>query len=156
MSGLKDKILGKAGKVLEQGSSLPSTGPLKENNPEQGTVDLAKLPGKSAMSSFPYTSKVSTDICSSPPTDIIVGVPGAFTPPCSSQVPGYVEKADAFAAKGIQGIYIVAVNDAFTTQAWAEKLGAKHQLVHFLADDDCSVSFHSIMLLILSLWNISN
>ncbi|EGP90144.1 unnamed protein product [Zymoseptoria tritici ST99CH_1A5] len=113
MSGLKDKILGKAGKALSQGSSLPATGPLKENDPHTGTVDLAKLQGK----------------------NIIVGVPGAFTPPCSSQVPGYVEKADAFKAKGVNGIYIVAVNDQFVVQAWKEKLGAKHENVHFLADD---------------------
>lgn len=72
--------------------------------------------------------------------DIIVGVPGAFTPPCSSQVPGYAEQADQFSQKGVQGIYIVAVNDAFTTQAWKEKLGAKHSIVHFLADDTGDVS----------------
>lgn len=72
--------------------------------------------------------------------DVIVGVPGAFTPPCSSQVPGYVEHADAFASKGVSGIYIVGVNDAFTMQAWKEKLGAKHSIVHFLADDTGAVS----------------
>lgn len=74
--------------------------------------------------------------------DIIVGVPGAFTPPCSSQVPGYVAQAEQFAAKGVKGIYIVAVNDAFTTQAWKEKLGVakEHPIVHFLADDTGAVS----------------
>lgn len=70
---------------------------------------------------------------------IIVGVPGAFTPPCSSQVPGYVEQAEKFAAKGVQGIYIVAVNDAFTTQAWKEKHSWNNPLVHFLADDQGKV-----------------
>lgn len=69
------------------------------------------------------------------PAVIVVGVPGAFTPPCSSHVPGYVEHADQFAQKGVKGIYVVAVNDAFTTQAWKEKLGAKNPLIHFLADD---------------------
>lgn len=34
--------------------------------------------------------------------DLIVGVPGAFTPPCSSHVPGYVENADKLAEKGIK------------------------------------------------------
>jgi peroxiredoxin len=56
-------------------------------------------------------------------------------------VPGYIQHADAFAAKGIAGIYIVAVNDQFTTAAWKEKLGASHPLVHFLADDTGAVSF---------------
>jgi peroxiredoxin len=67
----------------------------------------------------------------------VIGVPGAFTPPCSSHVPGYVTDAGKFAAKGIKGIYIVAVNDTFTTQAWKEKLGGSSPNVHFLADDDC-------------------
>lgn len=69
------------------------------------------------------------------PPDLIVGVPGAFTPPCSSHVPGYVQNAEKLAGKGIKDIYVVAVNDAFTTQAWKEKLGAKESNVHFLADD---------------------
>lgn len=41
MSGLKDKILGKTGgsvKALTNGSKLPTTGPLKENDPHTGTV----------------------------------------------------------------------------------------------------------------------
>ncbi|KAF2167055.1 hypothetical protein M409DRAFT_66141 [Zasmidium cellare ATCC 36951] len=118
MSGLVDKLKGKAGKTLSKGDKLPTSGALKEDNPEKGTVDLATLSGK----------------------NIIVGVPGAFTPPCSSQVPGYVEHADQFAAKGVKGIYIVAVNDAFTTQAWKEKLGANHSIVHFLADDNGAFS----------------
>ncbi|CAK4031891.1 Redoxin [Lecanosticta acicola] len=112
MSGLVDKL--KGNKALKKGDKLPSTGALKEDNPEKGTVELHSLRGK----------------------NIIVGVPGAFTPPCSSQVPGYGEHADRFAAKGVQGIYIVAVNDAFTTKAWKEKLGIQHPLVHFLADDN--------------------
>jgi 2-Cys peroxiredoxin 5 len=116
MSSIVNKI--KGAKPLAQGSKLPTVGLLKEKNPEQGTVDLAALSGKI----------------------IIVGVPGAFTPPCSSQVPGYVEKAEQFAAKGVTGIYIVAVNDAFTTQAWAEKNGWNHPLVHILADDKAEVS----------------
>ncbi|KAI5367580.1 Putative redoxin [Septoria linicola] len=111
MSSIVNKLKGV--KPLAQGSKLPTVGALKEENPEKGTVDLATVGGKI----------------------VIVGVPGAFTPPCSSQVPGYVEKAEQFAAKGVTGIYIVAVNDAFTTQAWKEKNGWNNPLVHLLADD---------------------
>lgn len=45
-----------------------------------------------------------------------IGVPGAFTPPCSSQVPGYIERAKEFIARGVKGIYVVAVNDTFVMQ----------------------------------------
>lgn len=42
---------------------------------------------------------------------------------------------------GVQGIYIIAVNDVFVTQAWKEKLNAKDsKIVHFLADDAGAVS----------------
>lgn len=42
---------------------------------------------------------------------------------------------------GVQGIYIIAVNDVFVTQAWKEKLNAKDsKTVHFLADDAGAVS----------------
>ena len=44
---------------------------------------------------------------------------------------------------GVQGIYVVTVNDAFVTQAWKEKLGAKDaKLVHILADDSGAVCSH--------------
>lgn len=55
-------------------------------------------------------------------------------------MPGYVTDADKFVEKGIKGIYIVAVNDTFTTQAWKEKLKSDSPLVHFLADDTGDVS----------------
>jgi len=109
MSSVINKLTHKA---LSHGSKLPKDA-VKENDPHTATVHLHDIPGKI----------------------VVVGVPGAFTPPCSSQVPGYLQHADAFAAKGVAGIYIVAVNDQFTTAAWKEKLGGSHNLVHFLADD---------------------
>lgn len=55
----------------------------------------------------------------------------------------------------LQATYIVAVNDAFTTQAWKEKLGSSNPNVHFLADDTAAVSppsFHwSVLIGTLSL-----
>ncbi|CUS13514.1 unnamed protein product [Tuber aestivum] len=64
---------------------------------------------------------------------IIVGVPGAFTPPCSSQVPGYIENYDKLKEKGISAAYVVAVNDIFVVNAWKEKL-ANDSGVQFLSD----------------------
>ncbi|KAI0043024.1 Redoxin [Auriscalpium vulgare] len=69
---------------------------------------------------------------------ILVGVPGAFTPPCSSHAPGYIEQYDAFKAKGVTDIYIIAVNDAFVTTAWKKKLAPDGSAVHFIADDQGS------------------
>jgi len=55
--------------------------------------------------------------------NVLVLVPGAFSPTCSSQVPGYQEQYSAFKSKGVQDIYIVSVNDMFVMNAWKEKLG---------------------------------
>lgn len=54
--------------------------------------------------------------------NILVTVPGAFSPTCSSQVPGYLERFDDFKAKGVEGIYVVTVNDIFVVNAWKEKI----------------------------------
>ncbi|KAH7914902.1 Redoxin-domain-containing protein [Hygrophoropsis aurantiaca] len=67
--------------------------------------------------------------------NIILGVPGAFTPSCSSQVPKYVEDYDRYKAKGVQNIYVVAVNDACVTKAWKAKLAPNGTAVRFISDD---------------------
>ncbi|KAF8452118.1 Redoxin-domain-containing protein [Boletus edulis BED1] len=67
--------------------------------------------------------------------NIILGAPGAFTPPCSSQVPQYIKDYDKYKAKGIKDIYDIAVNDAFVTKAWKEKLAPQGTGVRFIADD---------------------
>ncbi|CAD6585900.1 MAG: hypothetical protein TREMPRED_004273 [Tremellales sp. Tagirdzhanova-0007] len=73
---------------------------------------------------------------------VLVLVPGAFSPACSSQVPGYVEKYEAFKAKGVSDIYVVAVNDMFVVNAWKEKLlgEGKQGPVKFTADDAGNLS----------------
>jgi len=49
----------------------------------------------------------------------IFALPGAYTPTCSAKhVPGYVEKADALKAAGVDEIWCVSVNDAFVMGAW--------------------------------------
>jgi len=67
-------------------------------------------------------------------TVALFSVPGAFTPTCSARhLPGYVEKADAFKAKGIDEVACTAVNDAFVMGAWSES-GAAEGKVTMLAD----------------------
>ena len=50
---------------------------------------------------------------------VLFAVPGAFTPTCSERhLPGFIEHAQAFKAKGIDTIACVAVNDPFVLSAW--------------------------------------
>lgn len=58
-------------------------------------------------------------------TVALFAVPGAFTPTCSARhLPGFVEKRDALAAKGVDEIACISVNDAFAMAAWAKASGA--------------------------------
>ena len=64
----------------------------------------------------------------------LFSVPGAFTPTCSAKhLPGYVDKADALKAKGVDEVACTAVNDAFVMGAWSKSAGADDS-VTMLAD----------------------
>jgi len=65
---------------------------------------------------------------------VVFAVPGAFTPTCSMKhLPGFLEKADAIKAKGVDDIVCLSVNDAFVMGAWGSANNAKGK-VRMLAD----------------------
>lgn len=64
---------------------------------------------------------------------VVFGLPGAFTPTCSStHLPGFEQKYDEFKKLGIDQVYCLSVNDAFVMKQWADKQGV--QKVHMLPD----------------------
>jgi glutaredoxin/glutathione-dependent peroxiredoxin len=64
-------------------------------------------------------AKLSVSAESKGKTIVVFGLPGAYTPTCSSQhVPGYLAKRDALLAKGVDEIWCVSVNDGFVMAAW--------------------------------------
>lgn len=68
----------------------------------------------------------------------LFSVPGAFTPTCSARhLPGFVDKADALRAKGIDMIVGTAVNDVFVMGAWARQAEVGDK-VDLLADGNGS------------------
>ena len=58
---------------------------------------------------------------------VVFGLPGAFTPTCSStHLPGYEEHYQALRDAGIDEVYCLSVNDAFTMFQWGKQMGVKN------------------------------
>jgi len=67
-------------------------------------------------------------------------LPGAFTPTCSAQhVPSYLAHASDLAAKGIDSIYCLSVNDTFVMHAWGKDQGTG-DTVKMLSDGNADFS----------------
>ena len=98
-----------------------------------------RIPAASLMVMGPEgPSKLSTDELFAGKRVAVFGLPGAYTPVCSAQhLPGYVAKAEALKAKGIDAIACISVNDPFVMKAWgdAHDVGDTVQMV---ADPTCA------------------
>ncbi len=100
--------------TIQVGDSIPSMKLM------QGTADGPK--------------EISTDDIFKGKKVVLFAVPGAFTPTCSAKhLPGFVQNAAAFAAKGVDSIVCLAVNDAFVMGAWGKEQGTGDKII-MLAD----------------------
>ncbi|MGR8953691.1 MAG: redoxin family protein, partial [Gammaproteobacteria bacterium] len=70
---------------------------------------------------------VSTDDIFKGKKVVILALPGAFTPTCSStHLPGYEAKYQEIIGQGVDDVYCLSVNDAFTMFQWSKHLGISH------------------------------
>lgn len=70
---------------------------------------------------------------------VIFGLPGAYTGTCTtSHVPSFMRVMDKLAAKGVDEVICLSVNDPFVMKAWGEATGAAAKGITFLADGDAS------------------
>ena len=66
---------------------------------------------------------------------VIFGLPGAYTGVCTtSHVPSFIRTRAKFAAKGVDQVICVSVNDPFVMKAWGEATGGAAAGIDFLAD----------------------
>ena len=66
----------------------------------------------------------------------MIGVPAAFSPGCSeTHIPGYIARPDKLEEFG-KKVYIIVVNDAFVTNAWAKTLETEKAGITILGDAD--------------------
>lgn len=105
--------------TISVGDKLPSATLLQMGANGAETVDLgAKLAGRNV---------------------VIFGLPGAYTGTCTtSHVPSFMRVMDKLAAKGVDEVICLAVNDPFVMKAWGEATGAAAKGITFLADGDAS------------------
>jgi peroxiredoxin len=71
---------------------------------------------------------------------VMFSLPGAFTSTCSSKhLPGYVRELPELAAKGVDLVACLSVNDASVMKAWAEQHGALGKIT-MLADGNAELT----------------
>jgi peroxiredoxin len=84
--------------------------------------------------------KISTDQLFSGKKVVLFSVPGAFTPTCDARhLPGFIQHAADFKAKGVDTVACMAVNDVFVMKAW-DKASAVEGKVLMLADGNADYS----------------
>ena len=75
---------------------------------------------------FKWVYKTTKDLFAGKKVGIF-GLPGAFTPTCSTkQLPRYEELFEEFVAKGVDEIWCTSVNDAFVMYQWGLSQGVKN------------------------------
>ena len=71
---------------------------------------------------------------------VVFGLPGAYTPTCSSKhVPGYLANLAALKAKKVDEVWCIAVNDGFVMAAWGRDQKAIGK-IRFLGDGSAELT----------------
>jgi peroxiredoxin len=70
---------------------------------------------------------------------VIFALPGAYTGVCSTaHVPSFIRTKDEFAAKGVDEIICISVNDPFVMKAWGDATGAAEAGIAMLGDAEAA------------------
>ncbi|MDP1690225.1 MAG: peroxiredoxin [bacterium] len=101
--------------------------PLKEEERIPDVIFKTRVRDESIGGDNPYRwQDVSTKEIFDGKRVVVFGLPGAFTPTCSTtHAPGFEARYADFKNLGIDEVYCLSVNDAFVMKQWADKLGIK-------------------------------
>lgn len=68
---------------------------------------------------------------------VIFGLPGAYTGTCTTaHVPSFIRTKEKLAAKGVDEVICLSVNDAFVMKAWGDSTGATGAGITMAGDVD--------------------
>ena len=66
---------------------------------------------------------------------ILIGMPGAFSPTCSTMhLPSFIKSVKEFSELGIDEIFCVLVNDVYVAKVWGETTGATKAGIKIITD----------------------
>ena len=70
---------------------------------------------------------------------VIFGLPGAYTGTCTTaHVPSFIRTKEKLAAKGVDEVICLSVNDAFVMKAWGDSTGANTAGITMAGDVDAA------------------
>jgi peroxiredoxin len=122
------QVYNKINNIAVLGSTFTKT---KEENTMSNTVPNVTFKTRVRDESiggdtpFRWEDKTTADIFAGKSV-VIVALPGAFTHTFSStHLTGYEAKYEELKAKGIDEVYCVSVNDAFSMYQWSKQLGVE-------------------------------
>ena len=109
-----------------------------ENQPIPSVTFKTRVRDESVEGDNPFRwQDVTSDEIFKDKRIVVFGLPGAFTPTCSStHLPGFESNYEEILSHGVDEIYCLSVNDAFVMFQWAKHQNI--QKVKMLPDGSCA------------------
>ena len=106
----REKDNSKIGKLIDIGAPIPEV-----------DVEMLMISEEDEVTTIPISIN---EVLGGTGKSILVGMPGAFTPVCTSEhLPGFLKASSQLQNLGVDTIAVVTTNDKFVNEAWARSVG---------------------------------